>query len=78
MPPVQDHPSIHQTTFSLTLSHASRRAVSVTLSGHERRKDPDNAYLGVTEPHAWKLLEWFEGRPDAERRAALLPAEGAS
>ena len=36
-----------------------RLVVSVTISAYERTRHPDNAYLYVTEPHAWRLLDWF-------------------
>ncbi len=36
---------------------AARLCVSVTLSAHERRRDPDNDYVAVSEASAWRLLE---------------------
>ncbi len=38
----------------------TRLAVSVVHSARERTRAPSNAYLSVTEPHAWRLLEWFD------------------
>lgn len=40
----------------------TRLCVSVTLSAYERARDPANEYVGVTEPHAWRLLERIDGR----------------
>ncbi len=38
---------------------ASRLCVSVTMSAYHRRRDPDNAYLSVSEAPAWRLLDWM-------------------
>jgi len=46
----------------------TRLCVSVTISAHERVRQPDNEYLGITAPKAWKLLEWI----DAQDRQALV------
>ena len=43
----------------------ARLAVSVVQSAAERARRPHNEYASVTEPHAWRLLEWFE-RQDLE------------
>jgi 4-aminobutyrate aminotransferase-like enzyme len=43
-----------------------RLGLSVTMAAWQRRQDPHNAYLGVTEAPAWALLDALAARPDAE------------
>ena len=35
---------------------AIRLCISVMMSAFRRKQYYDNEYLGITEPHAWKLL----------------------
>ena len=44
---------------------ASRLCVSVTMSAYQRGRDPDNAYLSVSEAPAWRLLDWMSTSPRA-------------
>lgn len=44
---------------------AARLCVSVTMSAHGRERDPENAYLSVSEASAWGLLEWACANPPA-------------
>jgi len=54
----------------------TRLAVSVATSAAARSRRPDDAYLAVTEPHAWRLLAWFERERAQElRRAAVMLLE---
>ncbi|MCP3914088.1 MAG: aminotransferase class III-fold pyridoxal phosphate-dependent enzyme [bacterium] len=39
---------------------AMRACTSVTISAHQRRGEPDNEYLGVSEEAAWRLLELLD------------------
>jgi len=55
----------------------TRLAVSVLFSAAERARSPDNAYVSVTEPHAWRLLDWFEGQRAHETRALSRALEDA-
>ena len=44
---------------------AARLCVSVTMSAYQRGRDPDNAYLAVSEAPAWCLLDWMSKTPRA-------------
>ena len=44
---------------------AARLCVSVTMSAYQRGRDPDNAYLAVSEAPAWRLLDWMSKTPRA-------------
>ena len=52
----------------------ARLCVSVTLSTYERTRRPDDPYLSVTEPHAWRLLEWFASGGQKRLAEALRDA----
>lgn len=61
----------------------ARLCVSVTVSSYERRLDPDNAYLSVSEATAWRLLDWMSTTPPArwvetfeDACASVRPIEG--
>ena len=53
---------------------AVRLATSVILSAMQRRREPDNEYLLVSEKPAWVLIERFCGM-DFESAAATLRRE---
>lgn len=42
---------------------AARLCVSVTMSAYRRERDPDNAYLSVSEGPVWRLLDWMFTTP---------------
>ena len=52
----------------------ARLAVSVSSSAWERLRDPDNAYLSVTEPHAWRFLSVLDEGARERMRSRLLSA----
>jgi 4-aminobutyrate aminotransferase-like enzyme len=59
---------------------ALRLAVSVSLAAHQRRQDPENAYLSISEAPAWEALErWYQICPRLAhytfRQAAGLPPD---
>jgi Ser/Thr protein kinase RdoA (MazF antagonist) len=61
----------------------ARLCVSVTMSSYQRRLDPDNAYLSVSEAPAWRLLDWMSTTPPArwvetfeDACASVRPIEG--
>jgi len=61
----------------------ARLCVSVTMSSYQRRLDPDNAYLSVSEAPAWRLLDWMSATPPArwvetfeDACASVRPIEG--
>lgn len=45
----------------------ARLCVSVTISAYERSCDPDNAFVTVSEPQAWRILDWLSADPGALR-----------
>ena len=51
-----------------------RLCVSVTLSAHQRKLNPANAYLTVSEGPAWETLQVLEQIDVADARAALRDA----
>ncbi|MFG0316578.1 MAG: aminotransferase class III-fold pyridoxal phosphate-dependent enzyme [Planctomycetota bacterium JB042] len=53
-----------------------RLAVSVAMSAAQRKADPENAYLAVSEAPVWRLLERLERTPPALARAVLRHAAG--
>ncbi len=64
---------------------AARLCVSVTMSAYQRGRDPDNAYLAVSEAPAWRLLDWMSRTPRAlwietfeEACESVRPIEGNS
>ncbi|HEX7049085.1 MAG TPA: aminotransferase class III-fold pyridoxal phosphate-dependent enzyme [Longimicrobiales bacterium] len=54
-----------------------RLCVSVVLAAHQRRREPDNAYLSVSEAPAWALLERLETVDPRRVTDALREACGA-
>ena len=45
----------------------ARLCVSVTISAYERRCDPNNAFVTVSEAPAWRILDWLSDDPGALR-----------
>ena len=45
----------------------ARLCVSVTISAYERRCDPNNAFVTVSEAPAWRILDWLADDPGALR-----------
>jgi Ser/Thr protein kinase RdoA (MazF antagonist) len=45
----------------------ARLCVSVTISAFERRSDPDNVFVSVSEAPAWRILDWLADHPGALR-----------
>jgi Ser/Thr protein kinase RdoA (MazF antagonist) len=52
----------------------ARLCVSVIMSAYETGRDPDNAYLAVSEAPAWSRLEWLSGSPADRLTEAFLTA----
>ncbi|NNG17859.1 MAG: aminotransferase class III-fold pyridoxal phosphate-dependent enzyme [Gemmatimonadales bacterium] len=72
------HPLTEQEIGLLYDLIALRLAVSVCLAAHQRRQDPENAYLSISEAPAWEALErWRNICPRLAhysfRQAAGLP-----
>ncbi len=60
-----------------------RLCTSVALSAHQKKLEPDNAYLTISEKPAWALLEQMaaidsEQATDQLRRACFTPPPGQS
>jgi 4-aminobutyrate aminotransferase-like enzyme/Ser/Thr protein kinase RdoA (MazF antagonist) len=60
-----------------------RLCTSVALSAHQKKLEPDNAYLTISEKPAWALLEQMaaidpEEAADQLRRACFTPPPGQS
>jgi murein DD-endopeptidase MepM/ murein hydrolase activator NlpD len=74
------HPLTEQEMELLYDLIAIRLAVSVCLAAHQRRQDPENAYLSISEAPAWEALErWRNVCPRlanyAFRSAAGMPPD---
>ncbi len=56
----------------------ARLCVSVTISAYERRRDPDNAFVAVSETPAWRILDWLAEDPAATLGDAFADAAASS
>ncbi len=52
----------------------ARLCVSVTISAYERRRDPDNPFVAVSETPAWRILDWLAEEPAARLGDAFAEA----
>lgn len=52
----------------------ARLCVSVTISSYERMRDPENAFVTVSEAPAWRILDWLAEDPAARLGGAFEDA----
>jgi Ser/Thr protein kinase RdoA (MazF antagonist) len=56
----------------------ARLCVSVTISAYERKRDPENAFVTLSEGPAWRILDWLADDPGARLSGAFANACGDS
>jgi Ser/Thr protein kinase RdoA (MazF antagonist) len=71
------HQTLPLTTTEISLVFdlmCMRLCMSVCICAHQRRLEPDNAYLGVDEQECWELLDHLRGVAYHDARAMMLAA----
>jgi Ser/Thr protein kinase RdoA (MazF antagonist) len=71
------HQTLPLTTTEISLVFdlmCMRLCMSVCICAHQRRLEPDNAYLGVDEQECWELLDHLRGVAYRDAHAMMLAA----